>query len=564
MSNYSNNGPGNRSAPYSSQPSSVPLSCADVAPYLSAFADGELTSPIREQVAAHLATCETCSAQLVRYAEIDTVLATLPRTRPSTEVYERIAAAVGGRAGEPAVRESLSQRRPIHLRRRIELPEWAEEPVAPIPSSVGRSRLPRWAAAALPTVAAVLLVALTAVAIRGLGTRAPQSVTTTHISSPAVAGDPLEQTRAAVQAETVGKALAFTPVLPTYVPGAPTFQGVSAQVTADPSGSGVLFLDVTWKLSGSVTQVHVREGPKGSMWFGYTPATTPGLTWQVDPQHQWTPLNMNDGSGRQAVGEQRAAGWLAMDVTLSPSGQGATATPGGNQTTIGQGNAMLRLMSLSMDAAYQPLPIQRIIPVPSTPLFHFQGTLAGPNGSIDAYSYGSQSRVEVRGTDGTHYIDITDGQQGIRLDPDHHTYQQLPPADLTPATLDPLGSAIFIQADTLAHSGGLWYVGEAQYNGAPAYDFLLVDAPNLTHVYVDAHSQQVVAVTVDPKSSVRPGGASAESRFGDSGCALYTLVESLPTTTTLSFSTTPPPNYHSGSVPSGIGCASGSNQTARQ
>lgn len=561
MSNGSSTGSGNHSVP---QPSSLPLSCADVAPYLSAFADGELASPMREQVASHVSACETCSARIAHFAEIDIALATLPRSRPSVEVYERIAAAVGGRAGEPAVRESLNERRPIHLRRRVELPQWAEEPLAPVPPAGGRSRLPRWVAAGLPTVAAILLVALTAFAIRGLGTRTPQSVTTTHISSPAITGDPLEQTRSAVQAATVGQSLKFTPILPTYVPGAPTFQSVSARVIADPSGSGVLYLDVTWTLSGSVTQVHLREGPKDSPWLGYTPATSPGLTWQVNPQYQWTPLSVNDGSGRLAIGEQRATEWLAMDVTLTPGDQGATATPGGSQDTPGPGIVPLRLMSLSMDAPFQPLPVPRIIGAPSTPMFHYVGTLAGSSGTIEAYSYGSKSYVEVRTADGTHYIDISDGQQGIRLDPNHHTYQQLPPADLTPATLDQKGVSVFQSADTQARGGVLWYVGETQYGGAAAYDFLVVDEPYLTHAYVDAHSQQIVAVTVELNSSLHPGGTSAASRFSDSGCALYTQVESLPTSTNVDFSTAPPNGYVRGSVPPRVACAAGSSQTIRQ
>ena len=59
------------------QPSSLPLRCADVTPYLSAYADGELAQPLRAQIAAHLETCESCQAQVARYAGIDAALMTL-------------------------------------------------------------------------------------------------------------------------------------------------------------------------------------------------------------------------------------------------------------------------------------------------------------------------------------------------------------------------------------------------------------------------------------------------------------------------------------------------------
>src|SRR5947209_1903741 len=149
------------------QPSSLPLRCADVRQYLSAYADGELASPLRTQIAAHLETCEDCRAQLARYQQIDAALAALPRTAPSAAVFERIAAAVATRPSEPAVRESLSGRRLLHRRREIEVPQWGEEALPLAPAGIRPSRLPRWAAAVLPTVAAVLLVAFTAVALRG-------------------------------------------------------------------------------------------------------------------------------------------------------------------------------------------------------------------------------------------------------------------------------------------------------------------------------------------------------------------------------------------------------------
>lgn len=529
------------SASHASQP--LPLRCAEVAPYLSAYADGELAEPLRSQVTAHLATCEDCTAQLARYHAIDAALASLPRTSPSVQVFERVSAAVAERPGEPAVRESLGGR--LRTRHRVvELPAWAAETEARVPARP--TRVPRWAAAALPTVAAILLVALTAFALRGLGWRPPQRVQTVA-SPPAAIGAPLAQTHAAMQAAMAGKSMPFAPVEPTYVPPIPTFQGVSAQVTADPSGNGALYLDVTWKLNGPITQVHVREGPKSSAWYGYTHATTSGLTWQAG-QYQWTPLAPQDGSGRPAVGEMRDNTWIALDVTPAP------------KSSFTQASTVLLFMSLSMDLPYQPLPIQGIIPVPSNQMFHYTGQL-GAGGRLEAYSNPSLNalHVEVTRSDGTHYIDISRDQQGIRLDPDHKRYQQRAPASLTQAALDQSATVLFGSADTLARTGELWYLGAAKYNGVGVYDFVLVDALNTTHLYVDQHSNQVVAVSVDPGSSEHPGGPGAVSRFTSAdGCTSYTLIESMPPSSAVNFAPTPLPGYVQGDVPATVSCAGSS------
>ena len=111
----------------------------------------------------------------------------LTRTAPSPAVFERIAAAVATHPNEPAVRESLRERRRLPLRRVIELQQWGEDNSAAAPSPARRSRC-RWAAAGLPAVAAILLVAFTAVALRGLGMHMPQVVTQ---PSCAVSGDPV-------------------------------------------------------------------------------------------------------------------------------------------------------------------------------------------------------------------------------------------------------------------------------------------------------------------------------------------------------------------------------------
>ena len=159
--------------------------------------------------------------------------------------------------------------------------------------------------------------------------------------------------------------------------------------------------------------------------------------------------------------------------------------------------------------------------------------------------------LEVQ-TPGSHFTDIIADQQGIRLAPSTLTYQQMQPASLIPATLDQFGQQIFYYADTDAREGLLWYVGPATYKGAHAYDFLLVEAPRVTHVYVDASSKQVVAVTVDLQGSTQPGGEDAPSWFTNDACINYMLVEYVQQDPSISFSPEPPAGYHRGSVPSGI------------
>jgi hypothetical protein len=135
-------------------------------------------------------------------------------------------------------------------------------------------------------------------------------------------------------------------------------------------------------------------------------------------------------------------------------------------------------------------------------------------------------------------------------------------ASLIPAKLDQLGQQLFHGADTDARTGGLlWYVGPATYNNADAYEFLLVTAPHVTRVYVNASSKQVEAVMVDPASSAQPGGANAPSWFTNDACINYTLVEYVQQNPNISFSSEPPTGYHSGTVPAGITCAPKAGQS---
>ncbi len=85
--------------------SSALMRCAEAQPYLSAYADGELAEPLRAVVAAHVAGCAACRAEVERSRAVDRLLASLPATAPSPEVYARVQAAVARRGLDTVVRE---------------------------------------------------------------------------------------------------------------------------------------------------------------------------------------------------------------------------------------------------------------------------------------------------------------------------------------------------------------------------------------------------------------------------------------------------------------------------
>jgi hypothetical protein len=532
-------------------PNSEPsLRCAEVAPYLAAFADDELAEPLRARVATHVATCESCSRQVARYATLDALVATLPRTAPSPEVFERVSAAVAGRESLPAVRESLAGRRPALRRRRLEFAEWADaEPAADAahPRAASRPGVRRgWRAGALPTIAAMLLVALTALTIRGaIGFHTSSSA----LATPTPSGTALDQTQAQMQRAVVGYNLGFTEVVPSYLPSAPVYLGVHAQVTPSDPGSGAMTLDVTWAFSGPVQTVHLREGASATRWSGYfaTPERS-GLTWQVGT-YQWTPLTVGNAIDRPAVGQDRGSMWLALDATVS---SGDPKDP--------RAIALLRLISLSMDMPYQPDP-QQIIAPPSSAVFHYSGQMAvggnWPSYDVNGYDAETQQASSITLSRGgaPYYTDVVSGQQGIRIDPAHRTYQAYPRAQLTPAALPHGVTQVFFDATTLALNGDLWNAGQTTYGGAKVYDYRWVYQPRVTHVYVDQQSKQVIAVVVDPSAAEQPGGSGGSWWYaGESGCTSYSLIEALPSVLSSTFSVTPPTGYTQGQVPATLTC----------
>jgi anti-sigma factor RsiW len=525
-----------------------PLSCAEVAPYLSAFADGELAEPLHTQVAVHVATCDECSQKVAHYAAIDAALASLPRTAPSPEVFERIAAAVAQRPSDPTVRESLAAR----PRRRVESAVWSPADVPPA-AAPPPARAPRWARVSsgiLPTVAAVLLITLAVLAFRGIATSIapPGNVAT---PTPGPSANPVALTKAKVDAAVAASPirLAFTPVLPSYLP--PNVAQVSAAIGATQGAVSLAYLDVTWTLTGTgpVQTLHLREAPKLGQLIGYNVQRgAPDLRWQVGA-YPWISAVVVDSPDDPAIEEDRDVLVLALNGHLRAN------------ASLRDAKSVLRLVSLSLDQPYQPL---QVIPAQvADRVLHYTAQLQPPSGGAytkEVYVYPAQheQRVELRRADGSgYYTDIAQGDQGIRLDPSGKTYAQLALAQMggsADLSRDP-ATQYFFGADSLVRDGVLWNTG-LDPNNASQYDLLLVDAPNITHVYVDTQTKQVVRVVIEG-GDTHPGGPSANSFLvANGGCTRYTLIEYLPSSAAsgVTFTTTPPGDYASGGVPQTISC----------
>lgn len=516
------------------------LRCADITPYLSAYADGELAEPLRSQVAAHVATCDACSAQLERISTIDGALAGLRRTAPSPEVFERISAAVAQRPREATVRESLRASgfvpRLAQRQTRIEFPRWGQREASPAASP----RMPRWVAASLPAVAALLLISLALVVFRGFNAVGPGALKPTPIPTVGPRADMLAKTTTEMD-KNLGQ-LSFAPIYPTYLP--PEVTDVHSVVTTASGRNPSRLLDVTWTLSsGLVQEIRLREAPKGALWSGYTPNAAEGRSWQIG-DHVWVSLSPESGSDLPAVGQDRG------DVSLV-----LAATP--RLGSAGDPLAVLRFISLSMDRQYQRAPT--IYPSQTANLVqHYTAQVRPSNGVIynqEAWAYPAQSaaRVEVTGSDGSHYADVIHGVYGLHLDLRRNRYQETSTDQTLAGSADLSNSPVtqvFYNGLTYANAGQLWYVGLTRYNGGEYHEFRLVDAPRVIHVYVDRATNQVVTVTVDDKPLQVSGPFQLSRLEAFQGCLRFTKIELLqPAQVQQSlFSTAVPAGFSGGQV----------------
>lgn len=524
-----------------------PMRCADVAPYLSPFVDGELAAPLRDAVAAHIAGCAACARKVERYRETKRLLGSLPRTTPSPEVFDRIIAAIPERYPEPAARESLGgEARDFSLRRKLsalEQPSFDDERVVTLPSR--RTVVTR----ILPVVAALLLVTL---GLLTFGRFSMFGQSPAHTSTPVV-GQAYETTQARV-AKLRGQ-LGFTPVLPQTYPPEATL--LDASVGSTGLGS---YLDTTWGFGNAGYKVHMREAVGNGVWPGYAPGQTdPDLSWQLIGFQPWRPLVLQGATHTTAVGQNRGVLSIAMDVDVNQS-----------SSRFQDALKVLRQLSLSMDLPYRPV---AITPISSSQLgqmvLHYTlvGRDAGNHVLWQADGYVDQAngrqRIEVRAGNRLLYTDIISGNSVLRLDATRGTYW--------PTTLDQLGLStwktgpasaarnFFLYANTYVDTVELWNVGTTQYQGQAVYDLEMVDAPAPTHFYVstNARSQPLVAITVETQSTMRPGGPYATDPFNPPlACADYTLLTYVPASQVpgTGFSTQAPGGYSRGSVQQTVGC----------
>jgi hypothetical protein len=163
------------------------------------------------------------------------------------------------------------------------------------------------------------------------------------------------------------------------------------------------------------------------------------------------------------------------------------------------------------------------------------------------------------------YVDVSQGSQGYRLDPQTNTYatgsRSQFSGDMNPNAKTNGNSnvlQIFRDPYTLLQSGLLWYSGQnAKVGSANVYDYILVSAPNETHVYIDQQTKQVVKMEVKP-GVVWSYPPQTDQVFGNDKCSYFTLIEYLqPEDVADKFSLTPPSNSHQdqGHIPATVKCS---------
>ncbi|HEU4784612.1 MAG TPA: zf-HC2 domain-containing protein, partial [Ktedonobacterales bacterium] len=224
------------------------MRCEDVAPYLSAFADGELPEPLLSEVAEHVATCDACSITLARYHDIDALLADMPRTAPLPEALDEILAVVAAEGEQSERRHAMRSAWGLSSFKRkmveLEMPMGDKPPLQFRPTT--RSR---WVSIAIPAIAAMLLVSVALVTFRWLpNTSQIIPPVQQPTATPAPGNETLGKTSAAV--ESIRKQLSFKPVLPTYLPDGATLNAVAPGPPRD-SEISEHYLDIFWSVNGT-------------------------------------------------------------------------------------------------------------------------------------------------------------------------------------------------------------------------------------------------------------------------------------------------------------------------
>jgi hypothetical protein len=526
------------------------MRCEDVAPYLSAFADGELPEPLRSEVAEHIATCVACSATLARYAEIDTLFAVLPRSAPPPEAFDQILAAIADEEEQEEHHRALRATWGVDaIKHRI-----AEFDIAHIGQRVPPHRGPkrsRWVSAALPAIAALLLISVTLVTFHWLPGRNTGLPSILPSPTPASGNDTLITTRNTVRA--IEAQLAFKPVLPTYLPDGALLYNVSIWPARD-TEVGAHVLDITWSVSDPVHLIHLRESTASNGLPEYVSlASSTSLKWQIG-NAPWLQARYSSQPNNLAMMQHRAGVDIGLDIPMKANGpQGAV------------GQSLLRLLSLSMDSPYLRMPVApgensaQIVPLAiDSMVAHYSAVALNGNGGVawreESYVAPCTSTAQlcqvrtalswgVNG--GLLSTDIASGQRLLHLDDAQKTYSWLPllPAEQHDALKNSALPKLFYLANTYLSSGILWYVGQTSYKGEKVYDLLWTNAPTRTHVYVSVATHSVVAMATDSHARILSGGPIAG--VGSLSCLRYISIEYLPTspTTDTLFAQTIPTGY---------------------
>ena len=514
------------------------MRCEDVAPYLSAFADGELPEPLRSEVAEHVASCDACAATIAHYADIDAIFAGLPRTAPPPEMLDQILAQVAEDDAAANRREvARSTWNGASIKRKLthlEMPH----PDSSSPAHPRPTQRSRWVGVAIPAIAALLLISVTLVTFRWLPGKSEIFPAQQPTATPAPGNVTLADTRRTVNA--IAPQLSFKPILPTYLPDGATL----SNVLIGPHDADIdeHVLDIYWSMSGSVQMIHLHEAPTRIGLPEYTNiASSTQVAWQIGGA-PWRPAQAVATPKNMAIQQQRAGVDLALDISAQANGA---------QAAIGQ--TMLRLISLSMDAPYKVMPAApdnrsaSIVPVQTQDMVaHYTAVALTPNGDTawreDTWIAPCASTADPcqerttygLGADGPmNYTDIASGQRLLHLDQSTQTFNWLPliPSDPGSGLNDTALPKLFYLGNTYLSAGIFWYLGESSYSDARVYDLLWTNAPTRTHVYVSKTTHQVVAMVVERDAKIMKGGPIAGA--GAQSCVRYTMVSYLtPSATT--------------------------------
>jgi len=518
------------------------MRCADARPYLSAYADGELAEPLRALVGQHIADCAECRAAVQRAQAVDRLLASLPRTAPSPEVYERVQAAVARHGLDPVVREPLAPSRwaqEIGMSARAvkrlltprvvypQEPEHEDDEVRPAGGVMVFQRRAPWVVGALPAVAALLLIALALTLFSGLGFGHNTSVVDVTATPATQVGAGLRQAEIALQRQ--GANISFTPVMPTYLPSSAQLNKLTADKATD-----TLLIVWTVPVASGVRELTLREAPMGQ---GFAAIGCQGaaaafagewLQWGLPGANIWTALTCGGVSNAPTVGQQHLAADAqqpAVDIALSATPRTSAAVA----TAVNE----LRIASLSMDSDYQAqATFERALAAHHQPTnnvyLHYTALASAVNGQqwsitgetntpfIQANGHRLERITVVSGGASATYV--VNGSSAIRFfGKDTSTFEGLAYPASNPFVVGPNGepwantTRYFGSLVSLMTSGEVWKTKSVTLNNRAMIELVMVDTPMATTIYVDANTYAVTRV--EGPSVAGPGAAGAPNRL---------------------------------------------------